>query len=312
MTSNPKDNSNASSTSANRNLSDKKLYGAIEAGGTKFLCAVGSSPDDIIAEVRIETDTPEKTFAACLEFFKSQPPISALGICSFGPLDLDKNSPTYGSITATPKPHWSNAPMRKVFEEALKVPVVVETDVNGAALAESLWGAGKGLNNIVYFTVGTGIGGGIVTNGNMVHGLVHPEMGHFLVRRHPEDKFPGRCPFHRDCLEGMASGPAIKDRWGVTAGQIGDNELALDIEGYYLAQGAMVAALTVSPQRIIFGGGVMNQSKLFPIVRRHFVELLQGYIASPAVTKDIDQYIVPCSQPQIAIGLCGAFAVLQP
>lgn len=200
--------------------------------------------------------------------------------------------------------------MRKFFEDALNVPVIVETDVNGAALAEGLWGAGKGLDSIVYFTVGTGIGGGVVANGSMIHGLVHPEMGHFLVRKHPEDKFPGRCPFHRDCLEGLACGPAIKDRWGVTAGQIGDNQLALDIEAYYLAQGAMIAALAVSPQRIIFGGGVMNQTKLFPIIRSYFVELLQGYIASPSVTTEVDQYIVPCSKPEISIGLCGAFAIL--
>lgn len=287
------------------------LIGAIEAGGTKFLCAVGTGPKDVLAQVRIETDTPESTFAECLEFFRGQPKIAKLGICSFGPLDLNRASPTYGSVTATPKPNWSNAPMREVFERELGVPVIVETDVNGAALAEARWGVAQGLSDVVYFTVGTGIGGGVVSNGQMVHGLVHPEMGHFLVRRHPEDKFPGRCPFHKDCLEGLACGPAIKDRWGVTAGQIGSNDLAIDIEAYYLAQGAMIAALAVSPQRIVFGGGVMNQEKIFPPLRRYFTEMLNGYIAHPAASADVENYIVPCSKPEISIGLCGAFAIAE-
>ena len=290
---------------------ESQLIGAIEAGCTKFLCAVGTGPHDVLAQVRIETETPEKTFAEGLEFFRGQPKLSKLGICSFGPLDLNRASPTYGSITATPKPNWSNAPMREVFERELGVPVIVETDVNGAALAEARWGVAKGLSDVVYFTVGTGIGGGVVSNGQMVHCLVHPEMGHFLVRRHPEDKFPGRCPFHQDCLEGLASGPAIKDRWGVTAGQIGSNALAIDIEAYYLAQGAMIAALAVSPQRIIFGGGVMNQEKIFPPLRRYFTEMLKGYIAHPATSTDVENYIVPCSKPEISIGLCGAFAIAE-
>jgi len=232
------------------------LYGSIEGGGTKFVCAVGSTPDDLRAEVRFPTTTPEATLEQAVGFFRGRGPLDAIGIAMFGPLVLDRESPEYGHVGPTPKPGWSGADIVGPLTDAFGIPVGFDTDVNGAALGEGRWGAGAGLDNFVYVTVGTGIGGGVVSNGKAVHGLVHSEIGHLRIPRHPDDTFAGRCPFHGDCLEGLASGPAIADRWGTSAEELGaETPRAVEMEAFSLGYAMANLVLAVSPQRIILGGG---------------------------------------------------------
>lgn len=287
------------------------LYGGIEAGGTKFVCAVGTGPDDLRAVARFPTTTPAETVARVVAFFRQQPePVVAVGIGSFGPVDPDPRSPTYGTITTTPKPGWGGTPLRQMIEEALGVPVALDTDVNAAALGEHRWGAAKGLDTFVYLTVGTGVGGGAMVGGRLVHGLVHPEMGHILLPRRDDDPYPGGCPFHRSCLEGLAAGPALAARWGTRAEHLPPDHPAWDLEAHYLALGLAAIICTLSPQRIILGGGVMQQAHLFPLVRRKVQETLAGYIQSPAILDHIDQYIVPPALGDRA-GVLGAIALAQ-
>ncbi|MBS4223215.1 ROK family protein [Lederbergia citrea] len=267
------------------------MLGAIEAGGTKFVCAVGTEDGKIIERIQIDTLTPEQTMPEVIGFFQKYE-IDALGIGSFGPVDIDKNSETYGNITSTPKRGWANFPFVKTMEEALNVPIEFNTDVNAAALGEMMHGAARGVDSCLYITVGTGIGGGAVVQGKMLQGLSHPEMGHILVRRHPEDSFIGACPYHQDCLEGMAAGPAIEKRWGKKGHQLQDNEKVWEIESYYLAQALMQYIVIVSPKKIIMGGGVMKQAQLFPLVHQQVKELLNGYVPLPQVTERIEDYIV--------------------
>ncbi|RMF63832.1 MAG: ROK family protein, partial [Bacteroidetes bacterium] len=218
--------------------SDSPCYGAVEAGGTKFVCAVGTGPDDVRALTRFPTTTPEETLARTLDFFRSQPePPVALGVGSFGPLDPDPSSPTYGYITRTPKPGWSHTDVAGTLGRALGVPVAFDTDVNAAAVGEHRWGAARGLDTFIYLTVGTGIGGGGLVGGRRLHGLVHPEMGHVLVPRAPSDDFAGHCPFHGACLEGMAAGPALQARWGRPGADLSADHPAWDLEAHYLAHG---------------------------------------------------------------------------
>jgi len=290
-----------------------ELLGGIEAGGTKFVCAVGNRQGELLVEERFPTTDPSETLARAIEFFRSQQrrlgPIRTLGIGSFGPIDLHKDSPTYGHITATPKPGWSHTDVVGAMRNELNIPVEFDTDVNAAALAEWRWGAGQGLENLVYLTVGTGIGGGGLISGRLIHGLVHPEMGHVRIPRDAEqDPFPGTCPFHGDCLEGLASGPAMAKRWGQPAESLAADHSAWDLEAHYLALALANFVCTLSPQRIVLGGGVMEQSQLFPLVRQKLQQLLNDYVASPALTEGIDQYVVPPGLAERA-GVLGAIAL---
>lgn len=267
--------------------------GALEAGGTKMVCAIGDENGNVFERESFPTRMPEETMPQIFSYFKERG-IEALGISSFGPLNLDEKDPNYGDITTTPKPGWANYPLRRALMKELGVPVGIDTDVNGAAMAEALIGAGKGLDSLVYYTIGTGIGGGAVVDGKRLHGLVHPEMGHMLLRPHKDDPTPhGFCPYHDGCLEGMANGPAIEKRWGVSAKELPEDHPAWDIEAEYLAQMCVNTIVVLSPKMIVLGGGVMHQLHLFPKIRRRTQELLNGYVAHDAIRKNIDSYIVP-------------------
>ncbi len=270
------------------------LFGAIEAGGTKFVCGAGTGPDDL-ATIQIPTTTPESTIAASVNYFRNmKEPIRAIGIGSFGPIDLHPKSADFGRITSTPKPGWRNCNLAGTIAGATGVPVGFDTDVNAAALAEARWGAAAGLKDSLYLTVGTGIGGGAIVNGSVLHGLVHAEMGHIPVPHdHATDPFAGICPFHRDCLEGLASGPAMHARWGVRPEQLPEDHKAWRLEAHYLALGLVSWVCTLSPRRIIIGGGVMQQGHLFPMIRKELVSLLNGYIPARELSSQIDEYVVP-------------------
>lgn len=291
------------------------LWGGIEAGGTKFVCAAGTGPEDVRDEVRFPTTSPEECIRRSIEFFdamrKTHGSLSGVGIASFGPLDPNPASRTFGYITTTPKKGWAHTDLAGPIAKALGVPVGFDTDVNGAALGEFRWGAAQGLDTFVYITIGTGIGGGAMVNGKLVHGLVHPEMGHVLPPHdRTEDPFEGICPYHRDCLEGMASGPAIEQRWKQKAENLGPDHPAWDLEAKYLAHGIVPQIYILSPQRIIMGGGVMEQAHLFPKVREHVGRILNGYIQAPAILEHIDQYIVPPGLGNRA-GVLGAIALAE-
>ncbi|AIQ22835.1 fructokinase [Paenibacillus sp. FSL H7-0737] len=284
-----------------------KLLGAIEAGGTKFVCGIGYEDGTIVDRVSFPTTTPEETMGLVIDYFKEKN-VEAFGIGSFGPIDPVLDSPTYGYITTTPKPHWGQYNLVGTMAEQFNVPIGFDTDVNGAALAESKWGAAKGLDSCLYITVGTGIGAGAVVGGQMVHGLSHPEMGHILVRRHPEDTFEGYCPYHGDCLEGLAAGPGIGKRWGQPAGELPVDHPAWEMEAHYLAHALMNYVLILSPQKIVMGGGVMKQSHLFPLIRTKLQELLSGYVQHPSLNIDIDNYVVSPGLGDNA-GLAGAIGL---
>jgi fructokinase len=259
------------------------LLGGIEAGGSKFVCAVGSGPDD--AEFReFPTTSPEETMRHVIDFLGAAEPVAAIGIGSFGPIDPNPQSPTFGYITSTPKAGWRNFDFAGTVRRALGVPIVFDTDVNAAALAESRWGAARGLRNFIYITVGTGLGGGALVDGRLLHGRLHPEMGHISVPHDPvRDPFPGVCPYHGDCLEGLASGPAIEARWGRPPHLLPDGHGAWDLEAGYLALGIVSWACTLSPERIVLGGGVVQREELFPKIRVRVAELLNGYLETPEI-----------------------------
>lgn len=268
------------------------MLGAIEAGGTKFVCAVGKEDGTLIERIQLDTLTPENTVPHVIEFFKKHE-IDALGVGSFGPIDIDKKSKTYGNITSTPKLKWRNYPFLQELKNALQVPMEFNTDVNAAALGEVMLGAAQDVDSCMYITVGTGVGVGAVIQGELLQGLSHPEMGHILVRRHPDDTYEGFCPYHGDCLEGMAAGPAIEQRWGKKGVELQDQQEVWELEAYYLAQALMQFILIVSPKKIIMGGGVMKQKQLFPLIQKKVQELLNGYVAVPQILEHIDEYIVP-------------------
>jgi fructokinase len=271
------------------------MFGGIEAGGTKFICAIGNGPEDLVKE-QFVTSTPEVTLRRTIGFFKecAGRNLDAIGIGSFGPIDLNKDSPTYGHITCTPKPGWENVDLVGFVGRALKVPVGFDTDVNAAILSEARWGAAQGLPDALYLTIGTGIGGGAIVNGQVAHGLLHPEMGHLrLPHDFSNDPFPGCCPYHGDCLEGMASGPAIQKRWGAPAGVLPPGHPAWELEAHYLSLALVNLVLAFSPRRILLGGGVMQQPFLFPMIRTEFARLLNGYIRHPDVLNQLDEYIQP-------------------
>jgi fructokinase len=290
------------------------LWGGIEAGGTKFVCAVGSGPDDLRAEVRFPTTTPEASIGRAIEFFQQQhekEPLAAVGIASFGPVDPNPDSPTFGYITATPKPGWAHTDFAGTIRRALGLPVGFDTDVNVAALGERRWGAAQGLDTFVYLTIGTGIGGGGMVNGRLIHGLVHPEMGHIRIPHDRErDPYAGACPYHGDCLEGLATGPALEARWGQRGETLPADHPAWELEAGYLALGLVSIICILSPERIIMGGGVMEQRQLFPLVRRRVRDLLNGYLQVPSILDQIDEYIVPPGLGSQA-GVLGAIALAQ-
>jgi fructokinase len=270
----------------------KSMFGAIEAGGTKFVCGIGHGPDDL-QTAHFPTSTPEITLASVIRFFQeSKADLRAIGIGSFGPVDLNLNSPTYGHITSTPKVGWQNFDLRGSVERALQVPVAFDTDVNGAILAEARWGAARGLSDAIYMTIGTGIGGGALVHGRVLHGLVHPEMGHLHIPHdRTRDPFPGICPYHGDCLEGLASGPAMQARWNQPGFTLRPEHPGWDLEAHYLALGLMNLAVAFSPQRIIMGGGVMGQQHMIEKLRAEFRKIMNGYIRHPDVSDGLDLYI---------------------
>lgn len=282
------------------------LLGALEAGGTKMVLAVGDGLGHISDKVSIPTTEPDETMTGIIAYFQKHN-IKALGVGCFGPLDLKMSSPTYGYITSTPKLKWRNFPLVKALADGLHVPVALDTDVNGAALAESTLGAAQGLLSCLYVTVGTGIGGGLVVEGNLVHGLLHPEFGHMLLRPLPEDPSPeGFCPYHVSCLEGLACGPAMEKRWSMSARELAPDHPAWKLEAAYLAQMCVNAIVSFSPEKIILGGGVMQQNHLFPMVRKETLRLLGGYVQHPAILGGMEDYIVPPGL-QTESGIQGAF-----
>ena len=290
-----------------------KLYGAIEGGGTKFICAVGTSPDDIRREERIPTTTPDETLGHVIKFFKDAErdfgKLSALGVATFGPLDPNPGSASYGIVLPTPKPGWSNADVLGILKSAFDIPIAFDLDVNGSAMGEWTWGAAQGLDNFIYLTVGTGIGGGVMANGKLLHGLLCPEMGHIMIPHDKErDPFEGACPFHKDCFEGLASGPALEKHWGQRAETLPLNHPAWELEAHYIALALANYTLTLSPQRIVLGGGVGGRDELLPSIRRNVQKILNGYVQSPAITQNIDEYIVP---PGLGVrsGMLGALAL---
>ena len=277
------------------------------------MCAVGTGPDNLRAEVRFPTTTPEETFGRAIQFFQQQKkePLTAIGIASFGPVDLNPDSPTFGYITDTPKPGWAHTDFAGRIRRALGVPVGFDTDVNVAALGEYRWGAAQGLDTFTYLTIGTGIGGGGMVNGKLIHGLVHPEMGHVRIPHDRDrDPYPGSCPYHGDCLEGLAAGPALEERWGQRGETLPADHPAWSLEADYLAFGLVNIICILSPQRIIIGGGVMQQPQLFPLVRQRVQELLNNYLPVPAILDHIDDYIVPPGLGDQA-GVLGAMALAE-
>lgn len=260
------------------------VYGGIEAGGTKFVCGAGTGPEDLVCE-SFATESPEATLGRVAGFFRGlavRP--RGIGIGSFGPVDLDRGSPTFGFITSTPKAGWRQFDLAGAVGRGLDLPVAFDTDVNAAALGEARWGAARGLTDFLYVTVGTGIGGGAVANGRAVHGLVHPEMGHIRIPHDlAEDPYPGGCPYHGDCLEGLASGPAMQARWGMRAESLPEWHPAWDLEARYLALGLATWVCTLSPRRIVLGGGVMRHAALFPAIRAELGRLLNGYVQAADV-----------------------------
>jgi fructokinase len=290
-------------------------FAGIEAGGTKLVCAVGTQDGKILDETRFPTTSPDETLERAVIFFKEQiqsfGPLAAIGIASFGPLDPRPASAKYGYILPTPKPGWTDADMVGPFRSAFGVPVGFDTDVNGAALGEWRWGAAQGLDTFIYLTIGTGIGGGGLVNGELMHGLLHPEMGHIPLPRDPGiDPFEGVCPFHGDCYEGLASGPAIEKRWGQKAETLPPDHPAWELEAHYIALALRSFICTLSPQRIVLGGGVMQQSQLLPLIREKTLATLNGYVQSAQILEHIDEYIVPAALEGKA-GILGAFVLAE-
>ncbi|QTH41136.1 ROK family protein [Cohnella sp. LGH] len=284
------------------------LIGAVEAGGTKFVCGIGNEQGEVLDRISFPTEQPEKTLAQVKAYFQDKQ-VEAIGIGSFGPINIDRTSPQYGYVTTTPKPGWSNYPVLPELKKVFEVPIGWDTDVNAAALGEATWGAAKGLDSCLYYTIGTGVGVGVYAEGKMVHGLVHPEGGHVLTRRHPDDTYEGKCPYHGDCLEGMAAGPALEARWKVKGHELPVDHPAWEMEAFYIGQALVSAILLLSPKKIILGGGVMHQKQLFPLIHEQVRSGLKGYVASSALDADgIVDYIVAPGLGDNA-GLCGSIAL---
>jgi fructokinase len=292
---------------------DEMLYGGVETGGTWCVCAVGRGPDEIVKSERFPTTRPDETLSRIVEFFADGPAVRALGIGSFGPIDVDRSSPTWGYVTSTPKPGWRHVSVAPVIAQRLGVPVAFDSDVNAAALGEHRWGAGRGASSLFYITVGTGIGGGLLIEGRPWHGLVHPEVGHIRIPRDTDpdrERFAGICPVHGDCWEGVACGPAIAERCGTSPDQLPDDDPVWKIEADYLALGILSILLVASPGRMILGGGVMEHSSLLEMIRARLQELLAGYLETPALSEDIGSYLVAPALGDRA-GVLGAIALAE-
>lgn len=288
------------------------MLAGIEAGGTKFVCGVGTGPSDL-KTAQFPTSAPEVTLPNVIRFFKETAgeKLDSVGIGSFGPVDLDRSSPSYGHITSTPKAGWANFDLAGTVSRALAVPVGFDTDVNAAILAETRWGAAQGLSDAVYLTIGTGIGGGAIVHGRVLHGMVHPEIGHLRIPHDfTRDPFRGVCPFHGDCLEGLASGPAMQARWSSPAGVLPPEHAAWELEAHYLALGLVNLTVTLSTKRILLGGGVMQQPHLFELIRKEFARLLNGYVQHVNVLAGLNEYIQP---PQLGsqAGILGALVLAE-
>lgn len=265
------------------------LLGSIEAGGTKFVCAVGNTDYQVLDSLVIPTTTPAETFSKAIDFFKQFEDLAALSISSFGPIEIRKDSTKYGYITETPKPGWSNENFLGVFKEEFDIPMYWTTDVNGSVFGEyvNLKNSGQRLDSLVYYTIGTGVGAGIIINGQFVGDMGHPEMGHVKLKRHEDDlDFDGICPYHKDCLEGLVCGPTFEARLGMKGQEVAQTNHVWDIMAYYVAQAALQTTLTFRPAKIIFGGGVVSE-KFLKKVRSEFSKLLNGYID----IKNLEEYI---------------------
>lgn len=269
------------------------LIGALEAGGTKMVCALGNENGTILEQVSIPTTTPEETVEQIVRYFKDKD-IEALGVAAFGPVDVKPQSPTYGRILDTPKLAWRHFDLLGALKKELDVPMGLDTDVNGSCLGEMTYGCAKGLDSAIYITIGTGVGVGVCAGGKLLHGMLHPEGGHILLARHPEDPEGGICPYHPNCLEGFASGPSIERRWGKKAVELVDRPEVWELESYYIAQALVNYIMILSPQKIILGGGVMHQEQLFPLIRKKTADYLNGYIKTKEI-ENLDTYIVPPS-----------------
>ena len=285
-----------------------RKIGALEAGGTKMVLAIYQEDGVELERITLPTETPEITMPKMIAFFREHN-IDALGVGTFGPVDLNPESPTYGYITSTPKLAWRNYPLLEKLLDGQDIPAGIDTDVNAAIIAEAEMGAARGCQNAVYVTIGTGIGGGVYSNGKTVHGLLHPEVGHALLKPHPDDPNPrGVCPYHESCMEGLAAGPAIGARVQGDAKDLPDDHPTFAIEAYYLAQMCVNLIMTLSPERIILGGGVMQRESLIKMVRSETLRLLNGYIQHPAILEHIDEYIVTPDLFPVS-GLVGSYLI---
>lgn len=288
------------------------LFGALEAGGTKMVMAVGDETGRIFEQKSIPTTIPEETMPQMIEYFKDKiqkDGIKALGVGAFGPVDVVKGSPTYGHILNTPKLAWKNYDLAGTLERELGIPVGLDTDVNGSCLGEMAYGCAKGLDSVVYITIGTGIGAGIAVGGKLLHGMLHPEAGHILITKSNHDPGKSVCPYHDSCLEGLASGPSIEARWGKKAVELVDKRIVWELESDYIAKGLVNMILTLSPQKIILGGGVMHQEQLFPMIRDKVTALLNDYYTTKELA-DMDNYIVSASLKDNQ-GIMGAVRLAQ-
>jgi fructokinase len=287
-------------------MSDRH-YAAIEAGGTKFRIAVARGRE-LVADTTIPTTVPDETLGATVDFIRDWGTVDAAGIACFGPLDIDPSSGTYGSITTTPKPHWSNTPVLTRIRSELGVPTAIDVDVGAAALGEWTWGAAQGLRHFIYITVGTGFGAGVFIDGKVHHGLGHPEMGHITVERAEGDDYPGHCPFHGACLEGMAAGPAIEDRWGAPGADLIHRAEVWELVAGYLAQAIRTFTYVAAPEKILLGGGVMQTEGLLDLVRAKTIQQLAGYVTDDSLRGSLESYVVAPAFGQDA-GLFGAIAL---
>lgn len=266
-------------------------YGAIEAGGTKMVCAIGNEQGEVIDRIQCPTRSPEDTMPVIREYFEKYSPC-AIGIGTFGPVELHRENADYGSILKSPKEQWQGFNFYQYFKEAFDCKVIVDTDVNAAAYGEYKGGALKGVNTGMYLTVGTGIGAGVVVDGNLLHGMLHPEAGHILLSRHPDDSLECNCRFHENCFEGLAAGPALSKRAGMSGELIPEDHPVWDIECFYIAEALVNYTLVLSVERIVLGGGVMAQEHLFPRIREKYKEIMGGYMDTDELG-DLDSYIVP-------------------
>jgi fructokinase len=285
-----------------------QLYGGVETGGTWCVCALGTGPEDLWRREKFPTTSPEETLDRIVTFFDAHPSAAAVGVGSFGPVDLDPASATWGYVTTTPKPDWQQTPVAPLLRDRLGVPVAFDTDVTAAAVGEHRWGAGRDLRSLCYLTVGTGIGAGLVIEGRPLHGLVHPEVGHLRIPHDQRDPFPGVCPVHGDCWEGLASGTALAERWEAAPEDLPDDHPAWALEADYLALGLLSIVAVASPHRVIVGGGVMERGAMIGAVRSRLRDLIDGYLATPLLGERTDDYLVPPALGDHA-GVLGALAL---